>query len=66
VSDPDTNPTKEYRAYLRDNLPLGITFDEASGRYLSPNGKQFVTYSFCHWYTLYLVKLQGLSDGPPE
>ena len=51
-----TNPKSIYNEFIRANLPVGITYDEARAQYVTGNGKRFPTYLQAKWYLDYIVK----------
>lgn len=51
-----TNSKQEYNDFVRANLPGSIRYDSVRNRYVTANGKYFVTYKEAKWYVDYLVK----------
>lgn len=51
-----TNPKQEYNDFIRANLPGSIRYDSVRNRYVTANGKYFVTYNEAKWYVDYIVK----------
>jgi hypothetical protein len=58
-----SNPLKDYKDFVRSNLPSGITYDSGVDKFVV-NENRFNSYWFAKWYRDYLVKIEGFSVGP--
>lgn len=56
------NSKREYNDFIRANLPFGITYDSTRFRYVTHNGKRFVTYSEAKWYIDYIAKFGQIKE----
>jgi len=56
-----SNPSKDYKDYVRANLPAGMSYNEAVARYQF-NDHSFSFYPKSEWYYNYLVKYGYVSE----
>jgi len=51
----ESDSTKEYNEFYRDNLPEGVTYNSTLARYFY-EGKRFITIKSVEWFRTYIVK----------
>lgn len=57
------NPLKEYKDFVRANLPAGMGYNSVISRYVV-NGRNFVAYPEAEWYLRYIEIFGGVAPGP--